>query len=148
MMAFLYKLFAKVTRKGLLTFAIKRLPVYLAGLTILMIWGVPGVMMTFLLVMAFFFGWFLNKFLAAIKDYRLTQRLNRIHFTHIEFDTMRRERDMAIQAYQMVMEADSKGRRVKAAGMPPTPVPPSNRAYDPDTIREYMRQHGNGEEMA
>lgn len=143
MFEWLYQMFGRVTKKGLVAFLIKRLPYYLIGLTILMIWGIKGVMFTFFVVIAFFFGWFVNKLMTAVKDYRLAQRLDRIHFTHIEYDTMKRERDLAIQAFQMITE--KAARRVKAAATPPMPSAPSYGArqqFDPDTIREYVRQHG------
>lgn len=137
----LYRLFGKVTKQGLMTFLFKRLPVYLLGLIILTVWGVKGLMFTFLLITSFFLGWIVNKLVSAFKDYRLTQRLNRIHFTAIEYDTMQRERDLAIAAFQQITEKAAK--RVKAAGMPPTPSMPHHRAnFDPEAIREYARQHG------
>lgn len=137
----LYRLFGRVTKQGLMTFLFKRLPIYVLGLIILIVWGVKGLMFTFFVVTAFFLGWIVNKLVSAFKDYRLTQRLNRIHFTAIEYDTMQRERDLAIAAFKEVTEKAAK--RVKAAAMPPMPSMPHNRAtFDSETIAEYVRQHG------
>lgn len=118
----MYKLFGRITRQGLIRFAIKRLPFYVLGLTILTLWGVRGLMITFLLVLSFALGWIFCKLKAALADYRLTQRLNRIHFTAVEFDSMKRERDMALQAWQELSRERSRG--AKAAPMPPTPPGP------------------------
>lgn len=135
-MAELYKLFAKVTRQGVINFLWKRLPIYVLGIFILMVWGIKGLMITFFITMAFFLGWITNKIITAVKDYRLTQRLNRIHFTHLEFDTMKRERDMALEAFRQI----EKGTRgLKAAPTPP--MPPSYRNIDPEEIREMARRY-------
>lgn len=137
----LYRMFAKVTKQGVMKFIIKRLPIYLLGLFILLIWGVKGVVFTSFVVIAFFLGWTLNKVVSAYKDYRLSQRLDRIHFTQIEFDTMRRERDLAIAAFKEVTE--KAARRVKAAATPPMPSMPQHRAtFTHEDIQEYVRQHG------
>jgi hypothetical protein len=131
-------MFAKVTKQGLLHFLTKRLPVYAVGIFILLVGGIKGLMITFLCVMSFFLGWFINKLITAVKDYRLTQRLNRIHFTHIEYDTMKRERDMALDAFRQIDKERTRG--LKAAPMPPMP-PSSHNRIDQDEIREMARRY-------
>jgi hypothetical protein len=137
----LYKLFGKVTKEGFRGFMLKRFPLYVLGILILIFGGVKGLAMTLLCLLCLFLGWTAKGAVAAYKDYRLTQRLDRIHFTAIEFDAMKRERDLAITAFQ---EVTAKAvARVKAAGMPPTPAMPRQRAtFGEDEIQEYIRQHG------
>lgn len=139
MLAFFYRKFGKVTKKGVIAFLLKRLPIYVIGLFILTVWGVKGVVITFFLVLAFFLGWVTNKMVAAVKDYRLTLRLNRNHFTTLEYDTMKRERDLALKAFQMIQGERPVG--VKQGGGPAMPRPTVSRQLDPDEIREYVRQH-------
>lgn len=131
-----YQHFAKFNAKAFL----RRLPIYLLGLMILMVWGVKGLMFTFFVCLAFVAGWLGKTLKAAVADYRLTKRLERVHFTAIEYDTMKRERDMAMQAYMSIR--DNKGRGAEVARPPMPPGPPRNATIDPDQIREFVAQYG------
>jgi UPF0716 family protein affecting phage T7 exclusion len=125
----------------------KRLPIYLAAALILIFGGIQTAMITFALIMSFTAGWIAKGLIQAIKDYRLTQRLNRIHFTATEFDTMRRERDMAIEALQAIQQAQKERRSSgpKAAPMPPS-APAAPRRLTPDEIQEMILQAGGSAE--
>lgn len=125
----------------------RRLPVYLAGAIILIFGGIQAAMITFALIVSFAAGWIAKGFIQAVKDYRLTQRLNRIHFTAAEYDTMRRERDMAIEALQAIQQAQKERRSTgpKAAPMPPS-APAASRRLTPDEIREMILQAGGAAE--
>ncbi|NOU81543.1 hypothetical protein GC101_22020 [Paenibacillus sp. LMG 31459] len=129
-----YRHFAKFSIKAFL----RRLPYYAGALIILMIWGVTGLMFTFFVIMAFVVGWYGKALKAAVADYRLAKRLEKVYFTQIEFETMKRERDMAMQAY-MTMR-DERGRGVKVAGVPPMPPGPRHNTVGPDQINEFIAQ--------
>jgi hypothetical protein len=134
-----YGHFGRVTKEGFRAFVFKRLPFYLLGLMILLIGGVKAFMMTFLFVFTFTAGWWMNKAINAFKDYRLTLRLNKMHFTSIEYDAMRRERDLALEALKTM--TDDRAQRGRAAPMPPRPAAPvQQQRFGPDEIREFIAQ--------
>lgn len=134
----LHALLYRLTERDVKGFIRKRLPYYLIALLIYLVWGGKGIVITFFMVLAFFIGWVLNGLIRAVKDYRLTQRLNRIHFTAIEFDALKRERDLAMEALRS-LRAEG-GRGAKAAPMPPRPAAPQSRRFDEDEIREMLAQ--------
>lgn len=141
MFGFLYKLFGRITKEKAKHYLKTRLIYYVIALLIFFIGGAKGLVMTTLLILSFFLGWVTNKLINAFKDWRLTQRLNRIHFTAVEYDQMQRERDMAIEAWKTVTrEAAASERRNgsdQARGRQPRQV-----RFTESDISEYMAQHG------
>lgn len=140
-MQLLYKMFGRLTKDKVKHYLKTRLIYYVIVLIIFVIGGVKGLVMTTLIILSFFLGWITSKLINAFKDWRLTQRLNRIHFTAVEYEQMQRERDLAIAAFQTVTrEAAASERRSgsdQARGRQSRQV-----RFTESDIREYMTQHG------
>lgn len=102
-------------------------------------------LITFFLGLFFFLGWTGKGVYQAFSDWRLTQRLNRVHFAAAEFDVMKRENELLHKALNAYKE---NGRRVGGAGVrnEPQSSHPPKASIDPDYTREVMRQI-RGEEL-
>lgn len=145
-MQLLYKLFGRLTKDKFKHYLKTRLIYYVIGLIILLIGGVKGLVMTTLLILSFFLGWTTSKLINAFKDWRLTQRLNRIHFTAVEYDQMQRERDLAIAAFQTVTKEAAASERRSGSDLARGRQPRSVRFTESD-IREFMAQNGMEEQQ-
>lgn len=139
----LYGMTANISKKGIRNWMLRRFPLYLFFAFILLAYGVRGAMMMFLLFLAFFMGWTAKGLFQAIKDYRLTLRLNRVYFSQAEYDTLHRENKILHEALNAFKDA-SKGRGGAAAGAPQAATPRPR--FDADQIREMMLQM-QGEQM-
>lgn len=137
-MKHLYAMFGKVDKESVKRFSKKRLPFYLIGLLIFILFGTKGLVNSIFLFIFFILGWTLNKFVSAVKDYRLTLRLNRVQFNQVDFETMKRERDLALTALKQMTESGEGQKRVKAAPMPT--MPSSAQRFGHDDIEEMLRQ--------
>lgn len=140
-MQLLYKLFGRITKDKLKHYVKTRLIYYVIALLILLVGGVKSLVITTFIVISFFLGWTVNKMITAFKDYRLTQRLNRIHFTAIEYDQMQRERDLAISAFKTIAEKTSTAPKGAMERTPGRYSSQSVRMSEGD-IREFMAQNG------
>lgn len=140
-MKFLYKLFGRVTKDKAKHYLKTRLIYYVIALLIFLIGGAKALVMTTLLILSFFLGWITSKLINAFKDYRLTQRLNRIHFTAVEYDQMQRERDLAIEAFKTVTRESAELKRMSGSDRATAPRSRQVRFTESD-IREYMTQQG------
>lgn len=139
----LYKKAGKIDKTTVKKFTRKRLPIYLLIILVLSIWGVGTAVSMFFLVVSFFLGWTTNKIISAVKDYRLTLRLNKQHYTNIEFETMRKERDIALKAFEQISAGYAK-KGVQGARQGNVPAMPSAsphmRSMDIDQMMDIMRQ--------
>lgn len=115
--------------------------IYGLGAFILLLWGVKGLVTTFLLIFCFFLGWVIHSGVSAIKDYRLTLRLNRVHYSQADYDTLRRENKALLDALQAQMEARGGGGGA-VRGYRPGPAPaPSNTKWDSQRIEELKMRY-------
>lgn len=121
MLKLLYYFTNRFTKKNIAKMA----AVYAGAILIFLIYGVKGLMTVFFLILFFFLGWISNKLTAAIKDYRLTLRLNRVHFSHVDYETLRRENSALLEALQAHMKGAVRGRGVQGGGYPPSPSTPN-----------------------
>lgn len=121
-------------------FALKRLPVYVAFIIVLIVFGVKSAMVMFFMFVSFFLGWTIKGLYQAFTDWRLTQRLNRVHFTQLDYETMERENRLLHEALNMFKE-NAKGRTV-GAGV--RNEPQAHRSHSAkmnyDQIRDFMAQ--------
>lgn len=142
----LYKKAGKIDKITVKTFMKRRLPIYLLIILVLSIWGVGTAVSMFFLVVSFFLGWTTNKIISAVKDYRLTLRLNRQHYSTLEYETMKKERDIALKAFEQISAGHAK-KGVQGARQGNVPAMPSAsphmRSMDIDHIAEMMRQMGD-----
>lgn len=72
-------------------FVVLLLAVLFGGLVTIM--GAVYASALFFLVAGFFLGKYSEKLFAAIKDYRLSLKLDRVHWSQVEFESMKKERD-------------------------------------------------------
>ena len=135
----LYVLASRITKRGFRKFIFKRLPVYLFLLLVLILYGVKGLMITFGLLVSFFLGWTFKGLFQAFKDWRLTQRLNRVYFSQVEYDALHRENKMLHEAFNAYKDNVTKRGGGAAAPMPQA-VPPQRPRYDAEQIRDMMLQ--------
>lgn len=110
----LYYIFERFRKRNLK----KTVIFYLMILTIFLIFGVGGLMIAFFLILSFALGWWTKTIVQIVKDYRLTLRLNRISFTSMEYETMKKERDAFHSAYEALKKWKLGGRGVTS---PPAP---------------------------
>jgi len=81
------------------------------------------------LVVGFFLGKFMEKALSAIRDYRLSLKLDRVHWSQVEYEAIKKERDAlraALSHQAMNFSAGVPHR--SGGGAPPAvgyPWPPS-----------------------
>jgi hypothetical protein len=119
------------------TFFRKRLPIYGGALLILIVFGVKVFMLMVGLILAFFVGWTCKGLMQAFKDWRLSQRLNRVHFSAAEYEQMKRENAMLHEALQAYKE-NAKGRG--SAGPSMAQAPPARPRFDPQMVQDMILQ--------
>ncbi|USG68555.1 hypothetical protein NDK47_27610 (plasmid) [Brevibacillus ruminantium] len=75
------------------------------------------------LVVGFFLGKFLEKALSAIRDYRLSLKLDRVHWSQVEYEAIKKERD-ALRATlsQQAMNYNTAGVPHRSGGGAPPAV--------------------------
>lgn len=134
----LYGKFARVTVGQRKTFLYKRLPVYLLAVLILFLFGVKTLIMTFFLALSFGLGWFLKSFISAVKDYRLTLRLNRVHFTHAEYESLQRE-NRALTEAVLAFQTVRRGAGGAEVARPQAAAPQTVRGFAVEDIKEMVR---------
>ncbi|MDO3682088.1 hypothetical protein [Paenibacillus ehimensis] len=133
-------------------YLIRSVPIYLIAALITIVFGVNGLMISFFLGLFFFLGWITHSLWGVVKDYRLTLRLNRVHYTQADYETLRRENKALLQ----VVEARMEGVRGVQPGVRPasSPAPKAARLsqqdieemkfrYEQEEQQEYDRDtHG------
>jgi hypothetical protein len=129
---------AKLSQANLKQFAIKRLPIYILGLIILIVFGVKPLMYTLGLFVFFFLGWIMKGLYQSIIDWRMQLRMNRIHFSQVEYEQLKRENNMLHDALNVFKEHAKTGRGGVGAPMPQAP-PPKPR-FDPQQMHEMILQ--------
>lgn len=138
----LYVFASRLSERSLKAFMMKRLPVYLLLLLVLILYGVKGLMITLMFFVSFFLGWTVKGLFQAFKDWRLTQRLNRVYFSQVEYDSLHRENKMLHEALNAFRDSAKRGGGA-AAPMPQAAAPQRAR-YDQQQIQEMILQM-NGE---
>ena len=133
----------KLTTDQLKTFMYKRLPIYILALFIFLLFGVKGLVITFFLVVFFVLGWTLNKIYSIVSDYRLAQKINRIHYTTIEFEALKRQNKALYEAVKAYQDG-AVGRGGSAVVRPPTA--PTKPRIDQQQIQEMILQYESGVE--
>lgn len=131
---------AMLKPEKLKAFALKRLPLYLIFVVVLIVFGVKSAMVMFFMFLSFFLGWTIKGVYQAFNDWRLTQRLNRVHFTQVEYETMERENKLLHEALNMFKE-NAKGR-MGGAGVRHEPQAPRSHSakMNYDQIKDFMTQ--------
>ncbi|MCY7488071.1 hypothetical protein [Paenibacillus alvei] len=142
-MQYIHKLFGAVKGSDWKVFFRKRLPVYVLGSLILLFYGVEGLVVTFFIVLSFVLGFMTKQILNAVKDYRLSLRLNRVYFSEAEYTTLKRERDVAMAALKLQQEERAEGGRRRATS---TTMAPMARVSQME-IEEMMARMKEGEEI-
>lgn len=129
---------SKLTETDLKRFLYKRLPFYLVGLFILIVFGVKGLVITFFLVLSFVFGWIAKGVINVVKDYRLAQRLNKVHYTTLEYESLQKQNRALYEAVKAYQEGAVGGRGASGVGRPPSS--PSRPRMDHQQIQEIIAQ--------
>lgn len=142
-MDYIHKLFGSIKGNDWRIFFRKRLPVYVLGSLILLFYGVEGLVVTFFIVLSFVLGFMTKQILNAVKDYRLSLRLNRVYFSEAEYTTLKRERDVAMAALKLQQEERAEGGRRRATS---TTMAPMARVSQME-IEEMMARMKEGEEI-
>lgn len=135
----LKKLYPHLVKFDKKTFLTKRLPIYLIGIFILLVFGVKGLVITIFLCMAFVGGWFLHSAVQLWKDYRMSLALNRVHFSAADVTTMKKQLDLALTAVKAYQQSAGGGRGVKGPQMAPNPSA-SRVRYDSDQLQALIMQ--------
>jgi hypothetical protein len=145
----LYGMTGQFSGKGLKKWLLRRMPVYVFLLFVTLLYGVKGLMTAFLLILSFFLGWTFKGLIQAVKDWRLSQTMTRVHFSQVEYDSMQRENRMLHEALQAFRDATGKRGNGVAAGSAPaaaSPARPRQHEYDPQAIQEMILQMGGNRE--
>lgn len=129
---------AKLTDTDIKRFMYRRLPFYLMGLLILLLFGVKGLVFTFFMIIAFALGWIIKGCLNVVHDYRLAQRLNKVHYSVIEYDSLKRQNKALYEAVKAYQEGAVSSRGASGVGRPPNP--PARPRMDRAEIQEILSQ--------
>lgn len=126
----------------------KTVPIYAFALIILMFYGVKGLMTTFFVALLFIMGWLSHSAYIAIKDYRLTLALNRVHYSQADYQTLKRENMALMDAVQALMNKGGSGGGSKGPLRPVAPPtqPPNRQMYSMEDIEE-MRMRYEAEDI-
>jgi hypothetical protein len=108
----------------------KSIPIYLFVLLTILFYGVKGLIMTTFIILTFVAGWISKGLWQAIKDYRLTLTLNRVHFSKSDYETLKRENSALLTALESYMKNtdNARGRGVQGPLRPSNPSTPANRS--------------------
>lgn len=68
-----------------------RILFYLIGIILVFVGGIELMTMFFVAFFAFLIGKYYEKTMSAIRDYRLTQKINSMTYTQAEYDSMKKE---------------------------------------------------------
>lgn len=116
---------------------IRSVPIYLVAALIAIVFGVKGLMISFFLGLFFFLGWITHSLWGVVKDYRLTLRLNRVHYSQADYETLRRENKALLHAVEARMEG---GRGVQPGVRPASsPAPTAARLTRQDIEEMKLR---------
>lgn len=130
---------SRISPRSMKIFAVRKLPIYALLLLVLIVYGVKGMTITLFLGLFFFLGWTFKGMYQAFQDWRLTQRLNRVHFSAVEYEGIKRENDMLHEALNAFKDNGKRngglGRRDDAHA-----PRPSRSAMDHESIREMILQ--------
>lgn len=136
MLKLLHYISLRFNKKNLL----RSIPIYGVAAVIGLLFGVKGLATTAFLIFFFFLGWIGHSLWGAIKDYRLTLRLNRVHYSQADYETLRRENKALLQALEARMD-DKGGRGVKVGVRPPSPPAPTTARLNPQDIEELRLRY-------
>lgn len=120
---------------------LRSIPIYVAAVLILLLFGVKGLLITFFLTVFFVLGWTAHMLIGAVKDYRLTLRLNRMHYSQADYETLRRENKALLQVIQTRMDVREGGRGTTTGGAQRTPPAPSSARLNQSDIEEMRNRY-------
>lgn len=120
----------------------KTVPLYLLTALILAVYGVKGLMLSFMIIFFYVMGWMSHKCMAFIRDYRLSRTLDRVHFSQAEFELLKRENKLLFDALQSHMKTnvrDGVGGGVKTGQSRRYPTAPPPRMSREDLEEMELR---------
>lgn len=135
MLKMLHYISFRLNKKNLL----RSIPIYIAAILIYFMFGVTGLIITFFLGLFFFLGWIVHSLISMVKDYRLTLRLNRVHYNQADYETLRRENKALLQALESRME--NGGRGARQGGVPASSPPPTAARLNANDLEEMKLRY-------
>lgn len=111
-----------------------RFGLYLVGFVLCMLGGISFMASVFIFIAGFLVGKYLEKILSFIKDYRLAQKVNRISYTQLEVENMKKELDRYRDYFKQVPPARSTRDEERRVGGTKVPYDFDSVSFNPGEV--------------